>query len=435
MSRLDWLNNYLYFCREITMKLAIHILLAYLVLTLLFTGALVAAFAIPGAAVKDNLQQSVQQVTDDGKMFTAQVGPVEPFKVGTFSDCLILGIAYCSDADHPLHAAMSDRFLILDGSPEDAALQMVEHPENPLLQPVIYSRYWHGNQIIIKPLLYLTTMHGIRAINCVLLAVLLLLLLAVMWRRVGHADALIVTLCLAAVIVPSVPMSLNYVPTFYIALLASLAILCRKAVTANWNRAVILFFVIGALTTYFDLLTTPMVALAVPLTVYMLYKKPDNAWRTVIMLSLAWLAGYALLWATKWVLSALITGHAAIEDAMGAVTQRTVGYDEQDYMMWCLKATTAILTAVVLIITTVIALFGKSWQTLRRNSWMLLVAMASFVWTFVLLEHTWRHPHFTWRTYVVLAIGVMLFLWHTLDLKHPLALFNKTKITSKEPSL
>ena len=53
------------------MKLAIHILLAYLVLTLLFTGALVAAFAIPGAAVKDNLQQSVQQVTDDGKMFTA----------------------------------------------------------------------------------------------------------------------------------------------------------------------------------------------------------------------------------------------------------------------------------------------------------------------------------------------------------------------------
>jgi hypothetical protein len=71
------------------MKLAIHILLAYLVLTLLFTGALVAAFAIPGTAVKNNLQQSVQQVTDDGKMFKAQVGPVEPFKVGTFSDCLI----------------------------------------------------------------------------------------------------------------------------------------------------------------------------------------------------------------------------------------------------------------------------------------------------------------------------------------------------------
>ena len=197
----------------------------------------------------------------------------------------------------------------------------------------------------------------------------------------------------------------------------------------------LLFFFFLALTTYLDLLTTPMVALAVPLIVYMLYKKPDNAWRTVIMLSLAWLAGYALLWATKWVLAALITGHAAIEDAMGAVTQRTVGYDEQDYMMWCLKATTAILTAVVLIITIVTTLFGKSWQTLRRNSWLLLVAMASFVWTFVLLEHTWRHPHFTWRTYVVLAIGVMLFLWHSLDLKHPLALFNKTKITSREMSL
>ena len=419
----------------LTMKLTLRILVTYLVLTLLFMGASVTVFSIPGNAIEDHVRQSVQQVTEDGKMFTVHVGPVEPFKVGTFSDCLILGIAYCSDTDHPLQSAMSDKFFILDGSPEDAALLMIDQPDNPLLQPVIYSRYWHGNQVVIKPLLYFTTVHGIRVINCVLLAVLLLLLLAMMWRRVGHADSLIVTLSLAAVMTPSVPMSLNYVPTFYIALLSSLAILCWKPVTANRSCVVILFFVIGALTTYFDLLTTPMVALAVPLIVYMLYKKPKETWRTVIMLSLAWLAGYALLWATKWVLTALITGHAALEDAMGAVTQRTVGHGEQDYMMWCLKTTFMALVAVIFTITALIALFGKSWQTLRRYSWLLLVAMASFVWTFVLLEHTWHHPHFTWRTYVVLAIGVMLFMRYALDLKRPLALFKKTKTTSKEPSL
>ena len=43
---------------------------------------------------------------------------------------------------------------------------------------------------------------------------------------------------------------------------------------------------------------------------------------------------------------------------------------------------------------------------------MLLVAMSSFVWTLVLLEHTWHHLHFTWRTFVVLAIGVALFWRH-----------------------
>ena len=212
---------------------------------------------------------------------------------------------------------------------------------------------------------------------------------------------------------------------FYIALLASLAILCWQPATSDRDHAVITFFVIGAVTTYFDLLTTPMVALAVPLIVYMLYRKPTAAWRAVIMLSLAWLAGYAALWATKWLLAALITGQDAFQDAMGAVTQRTIGHGEQDYMRWCLKATTAALAAVMIITATLTALFGKSWHALRRNSWMLLVAMASFVWAFVLLEHTWHHLHFTWRTFAVLAIGIMLFLWHSLDLRHPFALFKK----------
>ena len=417
------------------MKLAIRILVTYLVLTLLFTGAVVAVFAIPHSTVENNLRQSVQQVVNDGLMFTAKVGPVEPFKLGFFSDCVILGITSSADTDHPLQSAMNDIFPTFDGSPVNGALHMTEHPDDPLLQPVIYSRYWHGNQVIIKPMLSVTTVHGIRIINWVLLSLLLLLLLATMWQRVGHAEALIVTLSLAAVMMPSVPMCLNYVPTFYIALLASLMTLYWKSVTANLDRTVILFFVIGAATTYFDLLTTPMVALAVPLTVYMLYKKPEAAWRTVIMLSLAWLAGYALLWATKWTLATLITGNAAIEDAMGAVTQRTVGHDEQDYMMWCLKATTVVLGVVAIFITTVTALFGKSWQTLRRNSWMLLVAMASFVWAFVLLEHTWHHLHFTWRTFMVLLIGTALFMWYSLDLRHPLALFKKTEMSSKEPSL
>lgn len=407
------------------MKLVLRILGTYLVLTLLFTAALAAVFCIPKGAIEGHVRQSVQQVTDDGLMFTTRVGEVEPWKVGTFSDCLILGIAYCADSSHPLASAMNDQFLMVGDSPVKGARLMLSHPDDPSLRTIIYCRYWHGNQLVVRPLLCITTVHGMRIINIVLLTLLWLTLLAVMWRRIGRASALIVMGCLAAVMVPTVPLCLNYVPTFYIALLASLAILCWQPATSGRDHAVITFFVIGAVTTYFDLLTTPMVALAVPLIVYMLYRKPAAAWRTVIMLSLAWLAGYAALWATKWLLAALITGQDAFQDAMGAVTQRTIGHGEQDYMRWCLMATTAALAAVMTITATLTALFGKSWQALRRNSWMLLVAMASFVWAFVLLEHTWHHLHFTWRTFVVLAIGIMLFLWHSLDLRHPFALFKK----------
>lgn len=401
------------------MKTVGRILVAYLLLTLLFTGAMVGVFCIPSSLIEDNVRQSVAQVTHDGKMFTAKVGEIEPLKIGTFSDCLILGIAYCGDSNQPLQSAMNDIFMMQDGSPVTGAQQMFDRTQDKELQPVVYSRYWHGNQTIIKPLLCVTTVHGIRVINMLLLAVLLIALLAALWVRVGHGEALIITACLLAVMVPSVPLCLNYVPTFYLALVFSLLILLWKPATSHQGNPLILFFVIGALTTFFDLLTTPMVAMAVPLVVYMLYRKPEQTWRTVITLSLAWLLGYASLWATKWLLAAMITGHAAFSDAMGAVTQRTVGHNEQDYMLWCLKWTAASFIAIAAFTALVVALFGKSRQTLRHNSWMLLVAMSSYVWAFVLLEHTWRHLHFTWRTFVVLLIGMALFFRYSLTLTKP----------------
>ena len=394
------------------MRLTARILVTYLALTLLFTGAMTAAFCIPTSAIDANVKQSVQQVTADGKMFTLSIGPVEPYKLGVFSDCLILGIAYCGDSIHPLHSAMSDKFMMKDGSPIVGARQMFDADSASRLQPVIYSRYWHGNQVVIRPLLCVTTVHGIRIINIVLLAVLWLALLVVMWRRTDPASALIVMLCLATVMIPSVPLCLNYVSTFVIALTASLVILLWRPATASRDNAVITFMVIGAVTTFLDLLTTPLVTMAVPLVAYMLQRRPQRTWRTVILLSLAWLLGYASLWATKWLLAALITGHATLTDAMGAVTQRTVGHDEGDYMLWCLKATAIIFAAVCLLTAAVSTLFAKSRLALRRHSWMLLVALSSFVWAFVLLEHTWHHLHFTWRTFVVLAIGVALFWRH-----------------------
>ena len=381
------------------MRLTARILVTYLTLTLLFTGAMTAAFCIPTSAIDANVKQSVEQVTADGKMFTLSIGPVEPYKLGVFSDCLILGIAYCGDSCHPLQSAMSDKFMMKDGSPIIGALQMFDVDSASRLQPVIYSRYWHGNQVVIRPLLCVTTVHGIRIINIVLLAVLWLALLVVMWRRTDPASALIVMLCLAA-------------------LTASLVILLWRPATANWDNTVVTFMVIGAVTTFLDLLTTPLVTMAVTLVAYMLQRRPRRTWRTVILLSLAWLLGYASLWATKWLLAALITGHATLTDAMGAVTQRTVGHDEGDYMLWCLKATAIIFAAVCLLTAAVSALFAKSRLALRRHSWMLLVALSSFVWAFVLLEHTWHHLHFTWRTFVVLSIGIGLYWRHTLELKH-----------------
>lgn len=400
------------------MKLAIRILLTYLTLTLLFTGVLAAVFCIPRSAIEQGVRQSVKQVTDDGLMFTARVGILQPLQLGNFSDCLILGIAYCADSSQPLTAAMTDKFMMLGDSPVKGAQLMLSNPDNLDLRTVVYCRYWHGNQVVIRPLLCVTTVHGIRVINIVALTLLWLVLLAVMWRRIDHVDSLIIMGCLAAVMSPSVPFCMNYVPTFYIALAASLLVLLWRPATAKWSNTVVLMFVIGAVTVFFDLLTTPLITLAVPVTVYILYRHPQRACREVIVLALAWVAGYASLWATKWLLAALITGQDAFQDAMGAITQRTVGHGEQElaYTRWCLRTTLLSLGIVTGFTAIVTLLLRKSWQAVRQHSWALLVAMMAYVWVFVLMEHTWHHLQFTWRTFVVLAIGIGLFLRHTIKL-------------------
>lgn len=405
------------------MRVVGRILLTYVVLLLLFTGAVVATCAIPRSAIEGNLRQSVSEVVEDGQMFTWQVGFFKPYIIGVFTECLMLDIAYQVDSDHPLQSAMESRFVIADSSPVEGMKVLLNDPDSPRLQPFIYSRYWHGNQCLLRPLLCVTTMRGIRLFNILLLTLLLLATTVVMIKRLGTGDAFIITLALAAVMVPTVPLCLNYVPTFAIALIASLLILQWNKPTASRENATVLFFIIGAVTAFMDLLTTPMVAMAVPLTVYLLYRKPHDVWLCLITLALAWLAGYALLWGTKWLLAWMVTDFDVFGDALGAVTQRTVGHDEQDFMMWCLKRNGALLVAATALTAAVVLLFGQSRERLRRHSWMLAIAISSFVWTFVLLEHTWHHLHFTWRTYVVLAIGLLLYLRHTIDLRHPLALF------------
>lgn len=399
------------------MKLAVRILVTYLVLLLLFLGAVARTCAIPRGEIEGNLRQSVQEVVADGQMFTWQVGFFKPHIIGVFTECLMLDIAYCADTDQPMQSAMENKFYMADGSPVTGIQTLLSDPGDPHLQLVVYSRYWHGSQCLLRPLLRVTTMRGIRMLNIFLLSLLLIATTAVMIWRLGRRDALIISLSLLLVMVPTVPLCLNYVPTFAIALIASLVILLWEKSTVNHSNAVVTFFIIGGVTAFMDLLTTPMVAMAVPLAVYMLLHRPDAACRTLMVMALAWLAGYALLWASKWALAALVTDFDVFGDAMGAVTQRTVGHGEQDYWLWCLSRTLGIIAAVSLLTAVATWLLGNFRQALKRNGWMLLLAASSFVWALVLLEHTWHHLHFTWRTFVVTLIGILLFLCHSRDAK------------------
>jgi len=385
----------------------------------LFTLLVTAVCLIPFDSIDDNTHVSAHEVVQDSTMFNASVAIFKPFKVGDFTDGLMLDIAWCVDSHHPFQSAMTTPFVMMDGSPVHGMLRLADKQDTTGMVRAHYGRYWHGNQAFLRPLLTVSSVHDIRWCNIILMALLWIQLLWLMWQRVSPGDALAVCIPMLLIMIPSVPLCMNYVPTFYIALLAGQLMLSWRRLTATASNAAVYFFIIGGCTAFLDLLTTPMVAMAIPLFIYMLYCRPRRACAAVVAMSLAWLAGYASLWAVKWLITSLTTGSSMLGEVQGVMALRMRGVHEETYMSYCLMRTLQALGLFWALMAAMMLVFGKSRKRLRENVWMLLLAMSSFVWVFVLLQHSWHHSHFTWRTMLVALVGAVLYCCHSMQWRQP----------------
>ena len=174
-----------------------------------------------------------------------------------------------------------------------------------------YSRYWHGYTLPLRLLLCFFNLSNIEMLllfcECALAASLLLLI-----RRRGLQRLLPGWLCAFFLLMPVVTgLCLQYAPVTLLSLAFCCLLLSRRE---SLDRAVSLpacFAACGLLTAYFDLLTFPTLTLAFPLVFEIASRRqnkesPAKILRAAFVLSFAWGAGFAGMWALKWALSALV---------------------------------------------------------------------------------------------------------------------------------
>jgi len=140
-----------------------------------------------------------------------------------------------------------------------------------------------------------------------------------------------------------------------------------------------------------------------------------------------WIAGYALLWASKWVIASLITGTDVIGDAASSAMLRTMGSESAEhgataqsivggYLGSVLRpATAGLLLAGIAVMGLLYWRMARPWRVVRSYTWLLLVAAMPLVWALTLVEHTYIHRFFTWRIIMVTAVAGLLFLFNTVD--------------------
>lgn len=275
-----------------------------------------------------------------------------------------------------------------------------------------YGRYWHGYLIPLKLLLLVMPLFYIRVINLVIINLLFLwcLILMLRWRLIGMAISFTATLLLLGLQV--MPMSMQYMSCTTIALIAIAVILQWNKIFSKPENLYVLFFAIGGLTSYIDLMTYPLLTLGMP-AVVALYNKPrmgktETGIRPLVLVCLCWGLGYGMIWSSKWILASVLTDFNFIADAINSIGIRTDHSQLQTKLYYKILIAYLVLYIVSYLAAALVVRirFRREGRRLnyKENMYLIVIAVLPVIWLLVLYNHTLQHIFFTWRTY-----GVTLF--------------------------
>lgn len=407
-------------------------LLMYFFIVFVGFVSLVAVYCIPVSTMQQEIQESIPTLESQGNYYS-MIGNSVQSTVDNFTIAIMLNIASHDDGDAIQRALLGAESRYVEGGDSGDNVSMLADgyykPAN-----TTYTRYWHGWLVVLKPLLVFLNLTQIQSLFLFLLfaAASIVVISLARFGRCGPRVALCFSLAIALINLACVGVSLPFAFSFFIAFVACMVVmrLIRRFGPSTSNLG-LLFFVVGALTAYFDFLDTPIVTLGLPLAV-LLVSIGDGIekmqWKKLIGLLIVccatWALGYGLLWVTKWVIATLVTGRDVISEGVGQFENRTgmqtssseggITFSIFDVFRrnfetllpkWSISVVAVCAVAYVFVFVKTKGRFSKKF-TLS----MLLVCLLPLVWYIVASNHSYVHYWITYRDLVVSVFGILVIL-------------------------
>lgn len=393
-------------------------------LTVVFAGALLAAYMIDNKALEENVRASRGQLLAIDRSMEEQGHWYDLYRPDTFTDNLILSLSY--EPEHPgadslVYSAFYSEVRARSALPQWGAELRFPMAEPPHPDEYVYSypRYWHGYQAVVRPLHTVADYDGIRLVNTLLCVILGGWLISLIWHRLSPYTAVWITIVLLVFMgVWVVPQCMQFATCFLLMFLTSIAVIKYKSLTESVFRMFCTFFTAGAVTVYFDFLTTPLLTLGVPLGfVIVSYPAEVAALPRTVGAWVGWGVGYGLLWFTKWIIAGIVSGKDLIGDALRQAALRTdshVGTPAMDTYMPLII--TVLLVGVAALVVAAVITYRRS-GALKPYTGLLLTAALPLLWAMALRNHTFYHHWFTWRQGVVTVVCLGLYIQQYISLK------------------
>lgn len=405
----------------------------YIVMISLFSIGMIAVYALPNGRIRDNIKESEAHILmssgNNNPLFGSYITGMQ---LDAFTDMLILDIS--------INKGKSEDEAIVNRAFENSWFSendnMVLSIEESLYMDNIYnnygySRYWHGIQTIIRPLLIVFNYEEIKALFMVIMSIFLGVAMLLIKRNLSgvHAVAFLMSMIIVGFSVVSI--SLQYVGIFAITLIA--VILINILYMHNKEKFLpYLFFIIGGCTTFFDLLTAPVITLGLPLIIVIMLKnrkdediKFKSFIKTMIVYSMVWAIAYAITFVTKWGIASLVLHRDEFSVAVNQLLFRVNGSEEfQTTRMGAIKENLKYINNKVFILIMLMSFIAwiplfikhrKKLKDMKNIVFIGLIAIYPYIWYVAFSNHSSIHAWFTYRAQVISIFGFLGILSESID--------------------
>ncbi len=428
--------------RKKFLRLFFQLLLTFVICLGILIGLLYATSFIPKEAIKENLLTSAEYLLEREDEFYCYIEEDKRTQVDNYADTILFNIMYSLNEEQRFESMILSMFYSDEANQEFPMIELLQESIVEEKAPdTIYDRYWHGMQVVLRPLFTVFHIVQIRYLILAVLLVLLLILSVILWKKKEKCFA--ISLWAGAVLVglPMVAFCVEYMDTWLIMLIVSL--LCVKYYKKS-EIVLRLMVISGVCCGFFDFLTTETLAVILPLAMTLCLREKENllngfkdGFSLVAASGMSWVMGYVLTLISKWTISSIVTQSNRFEAAFYMMFYR-IGKDvtsnvEHSFgqpleaLAENLKLLTGIPVGVdnstVILISGIICavlgclvfLYRKSGKVCILPALLFLIGLVPIVRFFVLSSHSYQHSYFTYRALFAAICCVMVAIVKIID--------------------
>lgn len=227
----------------------------FILLCAVFTFLKTIIYILPNEPIQKNIRNSMEQINEEGvypRMFYSGKDSAAQ-RLDNYSEAIYLNVAYASNQKNVLNLAMGDYRASFKGmNPLEALNQLILSDGNEKVSYRDYARHWMGSEVFIRPLLMFFTLPQIRLIYQAVFIILIFCTCRISEKTFGKKIGFSLLMALLSVNMIVLCSSSNFLGSFFVALIG-IIVVCKK----DYDESATMF-VVGGVTSFLDLLVTPM---------------------------------------------------------------------------------------------------------------------------------------------------------------------------------